>query len=255
MLLRRITKHVSDQNWFAVFIDFLIVVVGVFIGIQVANWNTERGERKQERDYLIRLHEDIAESITNQTRDINFLNMQLADQEIALKSLDACVVEPADSEVFQRAINMLGFINFPRFSRRTVDEMAASGQTDIIQNVSIQAALAKIVAQIEWRAGGVDSTSRNVDSRRLIVDDYVRYDLNRSYTDQFIGEFAAVSFDINAMCADSKVVNSISNISFHTRERRNAYQPIIERYHAFLEMIEVELMERWGDESVKKDTL
>ena len=31
MLLRRITKHVKDQNWFAVFIDFLIVVVGVFI--------------------------------------------------------------------------------------------------------------------------------------------------------------------------------------------------------------------------------
>ena len=36
MLLRRITKHITEQNWFAVFIDFLIVVVGVFIGIQVA---------------------------------------------------------------------------------------------------------------------------------------------------------------------------------------------------------------------------
>ena len=42
MLLRRITKHVTDQNWFAVFIDFLIVVIGVFIGIQVANWNESR---------------------------------------------------------------------------------------------------------------------------------------------------------------------------------------------------------------------
>jgi hypothetical protein len=42
MLLRRITKDVTDQNWFAVFIDFLIVVVGVFIGIQVANWNDVR---------------------------------------------------------------------------------------------------------------------------------------------------------------------------------------------------------------------
>jgi hypothetical protein len=27
-------KHVQDQNWFAVGIDFLIVVTGVFIGIQ-----------------------------------------------------------------------------------------------------------------------------------------------------------------------------------------------------------------------------
>ncbi len=42
MFLRRITQHVRDQNWLAVGIDFLIVVVGVFIGIQVANWNAER---------------------------------------------------------------------------------------------------------------------------------------------------------------------------------------------------------------------
>jgi hypothetical protein len=42
MLLRRITEHIRTQNWFAVGIDFLIVVVGVYIGIQVANWNVTR---------------------------------------------------------------------------------------------------------------------------------------------------------------------------------------------------------------------
>jgi len=39
MILRSINKHVRDQNWVAVGLDFLIVIVGVFIGIQVANWN------------------------------------------------------------------------------------------------------------------------------------------------------------------------------------------------------------------------
>ena len=33
MLLRRVMEHVRDQNWAAVAIDFVIVVVGVFIGI------------------------------------------------------------------------------------------------------------------------------------------------------------------------------------------------------------------------------
>ena len=42
MLLRSLTKHVNDQNWIAIGIDFIIVVVGVFIGIQVANWNEAR---------------------------------------------------------------------------------------------------------------------------------------------------------------------------------------------------------------------
>lgn len=47
MLLRRITKHVKEQNWFAVGIDFAIVVIGVFIGLQVANWNDARSENER----------------------------------------------------------------------------------------------------------------------------------------------------------------------------------------------------------------
>ena len=59
MLLRRISQHVKDQNWFAVLIDFIIVVFGVFIGIQVANWNGERENRQLEREYLNRLHAEV----------------------------------------------------------------------------------------------------------------------------------------------------------------------------------------------------
>ena len=55
MLLHRITQHVKDQNWFAVGIDFVIVVIGVFIGIQVANWNDARAERSQEREIVLQL--------------------------------------------------------------------------------------------------------------------------------------------------------------------------------------------------------
>ncbi len=58
MILRRIAEHVKAQNWFAVALDFLIVVIGVFIGIQVSNWNAARAERVDERELLGRLHEE-----------------------------------------------------------------------------------------------------------------------------------------------------------------------------------------------------
>ena len=61
MLLRRMIEHVKAQNWFAVGLDFLIVVVGVFIGIQVANWNDARRDRAIEALYLDRLQQEIAE--------------------------------------------------------------------------------------------------------------------------------------------------------------------------------------------------
>lgn len=59
MLLRRITKHVKDQNWFAVLIDFFIVVVGVFVGLQVQTWSERQGDRSEEQRYLVELSDDL----------------------------------------------------------------------------------------------------------------------------------------------------------------------------------------------------
>lgn len=59
MLLRRITEHVKAQNWFAVAIDFVIVVVGVFIGIQVSNWNEACSDRLSEREIVDAIADDI----------------------------------------------------------------------------------------------------------------------------------------------------------------------------------------------------
>lgn len=66
MILRRLTEHVKAQNWFAVVLDFIIVVLGVFVAMQVANWNLARIERELERAYLVRLHEEVSVMINEQ---------------------------------------------------------------------------------------------------------------------------------------------------------------------------------------------
>ncbi|WP_412067262.1 hypothetical protein [Rubrivirga sp. IMCC43871] len=63
MILRRITQHVRDQNWTAIAIDFVIVVAGVFIGIQVSNWNQDRTDRDLADRYVAQLSEDIRSDI------------------------------------------------------------------------------------------------------------------------------------------------------------------------------------------------
>jgi hypothetical protein len=63
MLLRSLSQHVKDQNWFAVALDFVIVVVGVFIGIQVANWNDSRSFDAKELELLDELKSEIRDGI------------------------------------------------------------------------------------------------------------------------------------------------------------------------------------------------
>ena len=59
MILRRVIDHVKRQHWTAVFLDFVIVVLGVFIGIQVSNWNAAREDHALGIDYILRLSADL----------------------------------------------------------------------------------------------------------------------------------------------------------------------------------------------------
>jgi hypothetical protein len=59
MILSRVMEHVKAQHWTAVFLDFVVVVLGVFIGIQVSNLNESRHETNLERSYLMRLASDM----------------------------------------------------------------------------------------------------------------------------------------------------------------------------------------------------
>ncbi|WP_370235700.1 MULTISPECIES: hypothetical protein [Henriciella] len=47
MILRRLATSIRKQDWFTVIIETLIVVFGVFIGLQVNNWNEARKDRME----------------------------------------------------------------------------------------------------------------------------------------------------------------------------------------------------------------
>lgn len=63
MLLRSISKHVKDQNWFAVVIDFLIVLVGILLAFQITEWGNRQAEKRSLNVALERLHDEITSNI------------------------------------------------------------------------------------------------------------------------------------------------------------------------------------------------
>lgn len=63
MILRRLTENLRAQNWTAIAIEFLIVVIGVFIGTQVANWNQQRVEKAATERMLVQLLPELRSQI------------------------------------------------------------------------------------------------------------------------------------------------------------------------------------------------
>ena len=63
MILRRVIAHFRKQEWTAIAIDFVIVVVGVFVGLQVSNANDVRKDRVRETVFLSALARDVRSDI------------------------------------------------------------------------------------------------------------------------------------------------------------------------------------------------
>ncbi len=62
MLLGRFSHHVQRQDWFAVVLDLLVVVLGIVIGLQASAWNQSRIDRRDEFTYLVALDADLDDS-------------------------------------------------------------------------------------------------------------------------------------------------------------------------------------------------
>lgn len=65
MISRRIIEHLRKQHWTAIAIDFLIVVIGVFIGLQVDNWSKDQADKRRGQAYVARLQGDLTADLTS----------------------------------------------------------------------------------------------------------------------------------------------------------------------------------------------
>jgi hypothetical protein len=138
MILRSITKHVREQNWFAVGLDFLIVVVGVFIGIQVANWNAERADRVEAGNVLERLEQEFRMHLERTERS-------LAMHEASLAAAARLIHGIRDGRLEQDSLNQdidiaTGFATPPGPST-IFEELVSSGRLRLLAGTELRSAL------------------------------------------------------------------------------------------------------------------
>ncbi len=244
MLLRRVIAHLREQEWTAIAIDFVIVVVGVFIGLQVNNWNEARVERAKEFGYLVRLHEDLARSIVTIERTVGMLERQSAGQTVLLDALARCAVPPGAGGEIEYAISTLGYINAPIFSSRTYDELTSSGSFDLIANEKIRTGLSDIVRRVGHLSQTVENIYRMTEHHRFTVEENVLFTNIKPYG--VFGAAASVEYDIGGLCKNRKIASAVSAIRLQTMDRLYAYQALDALYRKLPPVIEGEVAERWG---------
>jgi hypothetical protein len=129
VILRRVIDHVRRQEWTAIIIDLVIVVVGVFIGIQVANWNAARADERLGREYVERLTADLKQDLASRRALVDYYRLVLDSVERTDVLLGDPDSDPRDLVV---AAYRASEISYRTSSRATWDEIVSSGNTGLL---------------------------------------------------------------------------------------------------------------------------
>ena len=141
MILQRLATSIRKQDWFTVLIETLIVVLGVFLGIQLGNLNQARVERNSEQVLLLRLQEETRSLLDTQKEELAVHRPRIGlatDANSVMFSL-APSRPLTDDECW--ALLVSHWIPSPTEELSSLDDLISSGRFDLISNPSVKSAL------------------------------------------------------------------------------------------------------------------
>ena len=147
MLPRRIASYMKDQNWTAVGVELLVVIIGVFLGLQVDNWNESRIERNNVRTYYVRLIEDIRTNENSLLAHQAYYQNVRSHGEAALAALQT--QQENLGEQFLIDIYQTSQIWLTVFNRAAYDEIVSVGAMSTIPDVDARSRLANYYVAVD----------------------------------------------------------------------------------------------------------
>ena len=149
MILRRAVEHAKTQNWFAIALDFFIVVMGVFIGIEVANWNQVRQDRQEERRYYGQLLADLRGDLEVFAQAEKRADRYDAAAQLVIDRLGGKVPPNASPGQMAMAIHKAGWVYIPYASRGTYNELVSTGNLGLLRNAELKSEIAHYYASFD----------------------------------------------------------------------------------------------------------
>lgn len=148
MRLRHLMEHLRTQNWTAVVLDFLIVVLGIVVGVQVNDWWAARVDAQREISYLVELQQDLRHSVDEieaDSADYESIARSMAILLEASRQPDTAM--PVD-QLNRHCSRLLQMISTPIVAD-TYSNLTGSGDLALIQSQELRNALAAFYTRTE----------------------------------------------------------------------------------------------------------
>lgn len=221
MLAANAIRHIKQQNWGAAIIDFMVVVTGIFVAIQVNNWNDRQVNKQKEIIILEQLYSDFAKNEDS----INSMVMFHKNKAKGLDSLIDMVATGNIDSVSEPAKNaLMSMFQMPPISvsMGTYRSLIATGDIGLIQDLQLKTLLIDLDSQLEFEKSMLDYFRQLNNIEIAYVRGLVSVQPNRDKTGTFIKvDFERFNIDKNLL---TTVANQERNHLVFSRIRGDVAQ-------------------------------
>lgn len=213
MIMRRLAQSMKEQNWATIVIEFVLLVGGVFLGIQAANWNATQQEHALEAEFIQRLQRDFRAIDARLAENVTRWQQKTAAPVRLLANLEAFQRQgawPRTRADILRDLNdtLNGRIPAPRAA--TYVELLSAGKLGLIRDTKLRAALLDYDVQTGFTMKAYDVLVQRTDPHMPTLIAHLEYD--RRLVDSKVAEAEAfrtgyfwADVDLAQLAADPKL--------------------------------------------------
>ena len=206
MILRRLATSIRKQDWFAVVIETLIVVLGVFLGLQVNNWNEARHSASREAEVLNALQMEFEQNIVTLRRSLAGLNERNASEYEAALLLEKDVISPEDQAVIFSGVREIMYFSPLTVRDNTFESLRQSGEISVISDDEILIKLNDFARRLAWIQTQRDSFRTGMTGLQVDWRDYVFHGASETPTRTL------VDMDVEGFTADRRAMSAFNQV-------------------------------------------
>lgn len=153
-MLRRLVHSARRQDWFAVVVELVVVVLGIFIGMQVTNWSEDRKLARQAHEYRASLATDLAVDESTMRAHEQYFQVIEAYGKVALGHLErpVPVTDPAEAARLVTAFMIASSVWEYRQPRPTYEDLKSTGNLPLLGGTALRVRLVNYYTGVDSAA-------------------------------------------------------------------------------------------------------
>jgi len=222
MKFRRVAERLKHLHWTTIVIDLVIVVVGVFIGMQASNWNQQHATDEQSAVFTTRLKTDLRGEDWTYQFLIAYNREVLANANRAVDALEGKTALSDESLL----VSAYRATQYRQRNRRgsTYDELISTGTIGLIRDQNLRDTAMRLYSIATFdnliREG---MQSRYREAFRMTLSNDVQRALGTHCGDHFIrpGDYAGMHGNLDYPCSTGLSAQEIADAARALRSNPN----------------------------------